>query len=176
MRVFVLSTGRCGSTTFARACSHISNFGSGHETQAHMVGWDRTEYPDQHIEVDNRLSWYLGRLDGRYGDSPLYVHLHRDRMDTARSFMNRFGPKSIISAFSDAIIMNYGPRHDDFQVCLDYVDTVNANIRAFLRDKDHIDFPMEQSLEWFRHFWARIGAKGDYSKAYMEWGVRHNAS
>ena len=34
--VFVLNVGRRGSTSFAKACSHITNFSSGHETKS----WD----------------------------------------------------------------------------------------------------------------------------------------
>jgi len=176
MRVFVLCTGRCGSTTFIKSCSHIWNFSSGHESLAHEIGWNRLDYPDQHIEADNRLAWRLGQLEERFGDSPLYVHLYRDRIETAKSFVNRFGPKTIMSAWTDGIVLNFGKPHDPLEAGLDYVDAVNSNIRSFLKDKNHIDFPMEQANEWFMHFWKRIGATGDYSKAYQEWAVRHNAS
>jgi hypothetical protein len=57
VNVFVLGRGRCGSTTFIRAYKHISNFTSGHETRARLLGEARLNYPDHHIEADNRLSW-----------------------------------------------------------------------------------------------------------------------
>ena len=44
-----------------------------------MIGPERLDYPDQHIESDNRLAWYAGRLEKRYGDDAFYVHLKRDR-------------------------------------------------------------------------------------------------
>ena len=84
LNVFVLCTGRCGSVTFARACRFIDNYTAGHET-AH--GYN-LEYPDRHIEVDNRLSWFLGRLDERYPDA-YYVHLLRRREDVVQSFARR---------------------------------------------------------------------------------------
>lgn len=31
MNVFVLCTGRCGATTFHRACEHIENYSAGHD-------------------------------------------------------------------------------------------------------------------------------------------------
>ena len=34
MRVFVLCTGRSGSTTFVRACQHIDNYTASHESTA----------------------------------------------------------------------------------------------------------------------------------------------
>ena len=90
--VFVLCTGRCGSTTFARACQHLSNFTVGHESRVDLIGPDRLAYPQAHIEVDNRLSWMLGRLGAAFDDDEtLWVHLIRDEEETARSFVKRFG-------------------------------------------------------------------------------------
>jgi hypothetical protein len=89
MRVFAVGTGRCGSTTFAEACSHITNFTSAHESgKGKLAG--RLEYPDRHIEVDNRLSWFLASLHERYGNDVFYVHLTRDPSATTRSFVARW--------------------------------------------------------------------------------------
>jgi hypothetical protein len=64
MNVFVLTTGRSGSLTFAEACRRITNYTTGHETRVGRVGPERLAYPDRHIEVDHRLAWFLGRMDG----------------------------------------------------------------------------------------------------------------
>ncbi|MFM8634352.1 MAG: hypothetical protein ACKOEX_06015, partial [Planctomycetia bacterium] len=69
--VFVLCTGRCGSVTFAKACGHFRNYSTGHETNR-APGPARLAYPDGHIEIDNRLAWFLGGLEERYGDDALY--------------------------------------------------------------------------------------------------------
>lgn len=62
--VFVLCTGRCGSTTlFAQACQHIENYTASHESKIFLLGDKRLEYSQNHIEVDNRLSWFLGSLE-----------------------------------------------------------------------------------------------------------------
>lgn len=61
MRVFVLNTGRCRSVTFSRACSHLTNYSAGHETLARNLGHARFAFPDQHIETDNRLAWFLAK-------------------------------------------------------------------------------------------------------------------
>jgi len=84
MRIFVLCTGRCGSMTFAKACSHITNYTSAHES-GRYVDWS---YQDNHIEVDNRLSWFLGTLAERYPDS-MFVHLSRNRDAVIESFTRR---------------------------------------------------------------------------------------
>ena len=84
MNVFVLTTGRSGSVTFAEACRHITNYTAGHETRVGLVGDDRLAYPGDHIEVDDRLAWLLGRLEDAYGDAAFYVHLRRDEQRYGR--------------------------------------------------------------------------------------------
>jgi len=134
MNIFVLSTGHCGSTTFERACSHITNFDSGHETRSHMSDEQRYRYPDNHIESDNHLSWLLGRLDEEYGDNAVYVHLIRNEYDTAMSFSNRY-EGGIIRAFREDIIQNTPSFREPIEVSRDYYRTVNSNISLFLKDK-----------------------------------------
>lgn len=179
MRVFVLTTGRSASTTFARACAHIENFTVGHESRWGLVGKDRLDYADQHIEVDNRLAWLLGRLDERYGDEvhfgeeALYVHLVRDREAVAQSYCRRrLGRKSIIRAYSHGILYRSQTSLED---CLDYYDTVNANIRLFLKDKTRVQmFDPAQAEQEFRIFWDSIGAQGYLFAALAEWQVIYN--
>lgn len=186
MNVFVLGTGRCGSTTFVKACSHIKNYSSGHETRAGEIGSKRLLYPEMHIEADNRLSWYLGRLDALYGKMPFYVHLYRDRDATAKSLASRTDPGSIMRAYASGIVINppgqtwptnyAGESVDPLSIAYDYIDTVTANIDLFLQDKVHLKFPMEEAKEWYPYFWHKINAEGNLSYALGEWDVKHNAS
>jgi hypothetical protein len=90
VNVFVLSTGRCGSTTVARAFGHATNFTAGHETRAGLVR-GRLEYPPDHIESDNRLTWFLAALDQRYDESSVHwVHLTRRLEDVVESYWHRW--------------------------------------------------------------------------------------
>lgn len=174
MVVLVLSTGRCGSTTFARACDHIENYTSAHESGIAQFK-DQIAYPDDHIEVDNRLSWFLGRLQKRYGDDAFYVHLKRDRDATARSFTKRY-QMGIIEAYRKRIISG-GLSLDPMDVCRHYVDTVNSNIESFLRDKTNcMSFRLETAQEDFPEFWDRVGATGDLPSSLREWNRKYNAS
>lgn len=190
-QVFVLCTGRCGSTTFSKAASHITNFTSGHETLAREIGDQRLAYPPNHIEADNRLSWLLGDLGETFGDGPFFVHLKRERMATARSFLNRWNSGIIkaywegvkMHAFRDDIenkesgILSKDTTEHKLRICLDYVDTVNANIQYFLRDKTKkMSFNMEDGADDFAKFWSWIGARGDREAAIAEWATRHNAT
>jgi hypothetical protein len=176
MNVFILNTGRCGSRTFIEACSHITNFSSGHESRSSLLGEERLDYPENHIEADNRLAWFLGRLEKRFGDEAFYVHLTRDADTTAQSFVRRY-PRSIVKAYRQAILMGSVERSDPVSVCLDYCDTVNSNIQMFLKDKTHrMDFRLENAREDFARFWEMIGAEGDFDAAIAEFDIRHNAS
>lgn len=180
MRVFVLSTGRSGTTTFIEACKHATNWTAGHETRAAQIGSARFDYPDGHIEADNRLAWFLGALNERYGSEPLYVHLLRDREKTAGSFLRRWDYQwrgGVIEAFAHALVMHAPdwPDDDRADVCRWYVDTVNANIRLFLRDKRHLTVHLETAAWQFPAFWHMIGAEGNLDAALAEFSIRHNA-
>ena len=176
MNVFVLSTGRCGSTTFVKASGHILNFTSAHESHIGKVGPSRLDYPNNHIESDNRLSWFLGRLDAKYGDDAFYVHLKRDRMETAISYAKRFQPGLIMHAYAYGIYLEI-PQTRIVDVALDYYDTVNENITFFLRNKTRkMDFNLENAKTDWPVFWERIGAQGDLTMANNEWDVAYNKS
>ena len=176
MNVFVLNTGRCGSLTFIRACHHISNYSAGHESRINLAGPSRLAYPEQHIEADNRLSWFLGRLDEGYGDRAFYVHLSRNTQDVAGSFARRadFG---IMKAYREGVLMGGQQGLSPLDIALDYIETVESNIRLFLRGRPNaMCFSLENAVGDFQAFWNRIGAKGDLDRATGEWSVSHNAS
>lgn len=176
MNVFVLNSGRCGSTTFIQACRHIDNYSAGHETRIHLIGAERLAYPPAHIEADNRLSWLLGRLDRAYGPDAFYVHLQRARDATAQSFARRSG-FGIMQAYREGILLGGQPEHSAIDLASDYLDTIAANIALYLRDKpQQMTFRLENARHDFADFWQRIGATGDLAAALAEWQYPYNAS
>ena len=177
MNVFVLCTGRCGSTTFMKACIHISNFSTAHESRCQFLGRRRFLYPENHIEIDNRLSWLLGRLDKAYGNEAFYVHLKRDHIKVANSFVKRYSGGIIKAYRGGGIIMGLPENEDPMAVAIDYCNTVNENISFFLRDKNQkMEFNLESYKKDFLEFWKRIGAEGDFEAAISEFSIKHNAS
>lgn len=177
MNVFILSTGRCGSTTIMKACQHITNFTSAHESRCHLLGEERLSYPENHIESDNRLAWFLGRLDKRYGDDAIYVHLKRDRGATARSYAKRLFVGGIIPSYRISILQKLPNHTSHLDVALDYCDTVNENIEVFLKDKTKkMVFNIETAEQDFRKLWHLCGAEGDLQAALAEFRTLHNAS
>lgn len=164
MRVFVLNTGRCGSMTFYKACSHITNYTAGHQTRKGLS----LDYPDNHIEIDNRLSWFLGTMDKKYPDA-FYVHLVKG--DTWKSFIKRYDG-GIICAFRKYIHQGLKAKPED--VTKNYCDTVNDNIEFFLKFKSQMRFDFDKGD--FLEFWHRIGAEGNLEKALKEFDIKHNSS
>ena len=176
MNIFILNTGRCGSTTFIKACEHLTNYTAAHESLSGFTGEQRLAYPDNHIEADNRLSWFLGRLDSKYADSAFYVHLSRDLNLTAASFARRmdFG---IIKAYKQGILLGADQELSAEEIALDYIQTVDANIRHFLKNKTNkMNFSLDSAKLDFKLFCKRINAQGDVQKALMEWDINYNSS
>jgi hypothetical protein len=176
MNVFILNSGRCGSTTFIRACQHITNYSCAHESLLTETGAQRFNYPANHIEADNRLSWFLGRIDQAYGDDAFYVHLQRNTEDTVASFARRidFG---ILKAYEQGILLHDTHRLSADAVARDYLQTVNSNIQLFLKDKTAwMDISLETVETDFVDFWHRINAQGNLDAALREWAIQYNAS
>lgn len=175
MNIFILNAGRCGSTTFIKACKHISNYSAAHESQSTLIGKRRLAYPDNHIEADNRLSWILGRLDREYGDNAYYVHLTRDNRQSIKSFVKRMD-YGIMAAYREGILMG-GQQQSSADIAADYLDTVTHNIALFLKDKHHkMTFSLKNASTDFIDFWRWINAEGELDKALAEWRIHHNAS
>jgi len=175
MNIFILNTGRCGSTTFIKACKHITNYSAAHESLSTQTGKLRLAYPPSHIEADNRLSWFLGRLDKQYSDNAFYVHLQRDQQQTIESFCKRenFG---IMKAYKEGILLNADNQTAE-QIAADYIETIELNIKHFLKDKTHkMDFSLENADLDFKIFWEKISAQGSFEKAVAQWEINYNKS
>lgn len=180
--VFVLSPGRSGSKTFVEACKHLTNYTALHESRAGKLGDERFNYPEFHIEADNRLSWFLGMLGDKYDDQEvLYVHLSRDFDKTVESFVHRLRnsdyKSSIMRAFAHGILMKPGVWNPDEEIELSklYVNTIHANINEFLRHRNHLSVSLEDNGVSFSHFLKEISAEGDLDAAKKTWLKIHNA-
>jgi len=181
MNVFILCTGRCGSMSISRACKELDNYTSGHETRITNLGDERINFPENHIEADNRLAWFLGRLDEKYGNNAFYVHMTRDTNKTAQSYNIRWQHVgSIVKAYTQGILTTPYQKinpSERIKYSLDYCETIDANIKHFLKDKDKkCTIALESLEEDFLKFWDLIGAQGDQKKALLALNERHNAS
>lgn len=136
----MLSTGRSGTATWARACEtlrpHTTGLTVGHESRAHLIA-GRLDYPDRHIEVDNRLAWFTGSLAREYGydDATVWVHLTRDPTRVAESYAERMRVGAgIMPAFASGIIRRRPPRNmrDTLTAARLMITTIDDNIAHLL--------------------------------------------
>ena len=180
MNIFVLCTGRCGSMTFAKACAHSTNFTAGHETNMFKYGAARLAYSDQHIEVDNRLSYMLGALQQRWGNDAYYVHLLRDPEAVAASYFKRlvtFG--GMAKAWTEGVLCQEplkGPKAKAMEMLRFWIEQVTLNIQEFLRDKTYRAIRIEDPKTGFTEFWREAGIVGNLELALKTFDKRYNAS
>lgn len=178
MNVFVLCTGRCGSMTFAKACSHFTNYTAGHESRSDHLRFGRVAFPKNHIEVDLRLAFYTGLLERFHGRQAFYVHLIRDRHAVAASYLRKWQDKrrrvaGLVAAWR-GLMRN--PADRDVPLMIeDMIAVINGNIWQFLRDKPHLAMDIEDAPRLFPLFARHIGAEGDMEAALAEFAIRHNA-
>ena len=173
MNVFVLCTGRTGSVSFYKVCNHIKNFTISHESRENLD----FKYDTNHIEIDNRLCWFLGRLDKNYGDNAIYVHLKRDLDKVAESFSQRFYYKRGISlAYKYNLLRTKQiSGKSDIEICRDLVKTCEENILFFLENKSQvIKIDVENFREGIKKFWTFIDAEGDLNRALQELEIKRN--
>jgi hypothetical protein len=176
MNVFVLTTGRSGSSTFAAACRHITNYTTGHESR--YRNWsNRFDYPDRHIEIDPRFAWWLGTLDRHYGNDPIYVWLRRHHDQVAASTAKRNGsPRAAITHWP--AVAYYNPQGlPAFLAAAQMVESIEDNIALFLKDKTRVHtIHIEDPTSDFVAFWDDIDAQGDLMAAAATLKQRHNTS
>jgi hypothetical protein len=179
--IFVLSPGRSGSKTFVEACQHLSNFSAAHESLSSKIGEERFAYPTNHIEADNRLTWFTGELAKRFNEDVLYVNLIRNFDATVDSFyhrlLNSYYRASIMNAFAHGIIEKPRdwPKDEELDLARFYVETVQSNIELFLKDRLHHVVHLEDGGKTFDDFLRIIEAKGDLESARVTWRKIHNA-
>lgn len=175
--VFILCAGRTASTSFYNACSHISNYSCAHESTAQLLGKDKISYPENHIEIDNRLAWFTAQLDNNYGDNSYYVYLTRDKQQIAKSYLERWHlNESIVKAYGHGVLMKPKiTKEERFDICLDYVDHVDKTIIYFLENKKNVMvIDVSDLKEKFTHFFNWIEGKGNISCCLEEFSKFSN--
>ena len=139
-RLFVLTIGRSGSTAFAAACSHSTRFTVGHESRSRLLLPERLQYPDSHIEVDNRLVHYLELLAEQYSEDAGFVYLTRDPKAIVDSYLRRWHLSiSAVRAHGTSTLLRAGgiDRDDRRQITWDYVRLLDTRIRWHMARHEH---------------------------------------
>jgi hypothetical protein len=176
MKVAVLTAGRAGSMSLYKACQHVRNYSTGHDSKEGLLAAQRVVIADSHIEIDTRFAWMLGPLHEVNGDSIHFVFLTRNLDASAASFNRRWaGSKGIIRGYCESILQRDKPA-EDLAIARDLVTTVEANIRTFLETRKHSIIRLEDWRTDLAAFFADIGAEVDFEAAAASFAERHNAS
>lgn len=176
MKIIVLTSGRTGSMALFRACQHVQNFTTGHDSKSGQLAAERAVVPDNHIEIDTRLAWFLGRLAALDNGDVHYVHLTRDPDGIAQSYNKRWANrKGIMRGYCEGLLEREKTL-DDLTIAQDMIATIDLNIAAFLKDRPHSVIRLETLDTDLPAFFAKIGADVDVGKALSEFTQRHNRS
>jgi len=175
--IFVISTGRTATTAFARAAACLPGYTSAHESRSMQPFASRLNYPDNHIEADNRLLFYLPQLENRYGNSAYYVLLKRDPSLIASSYAKRWHlTVSIVRAWTHGVRMIPRVRTAEIeQCCHDFVSYADSTLSLFLsRQKNVMEFYVSDATNEFIRFSQWIGIDKPPQSALKVWDSRHN--
>jgi hypothetical protein len=171
--VFVVGTARSGSVTFSKACEHITNFTSAHESV--FKRRDKLDYPDNHIEVSTSLGFFIPLLREKYGSDPdkcLIVHLRRQRQDCVPSMARLQGPYGhTIDVWASCLVGRPENLQHRQEIAGLIYDATHANIEA--HDPDLVIHTDEAFDEW-AIFWDRLDAEGNFAASRNTWRKRFN--
>ncbi|SEE23770.1 hypothetical protein [Jiangella alba] len=176
LRVFVLGTGRCGSSTFIKACRHIDNYtAAGGSLPGGEIAANRLDYPEAHIEVDRRLCTRLDTLRAAYGSNSLFIHLRRDPAQVAASIAGDWrAQEPVLRSLAPTVVASHGS--SPLELARRYVDSVRAGIESFRATVPYsMTIDLERARSQFAEFWYRIGAEGDHAAAAGEFDRRDDA-
>lgn len=168
-------TGRCGTKTWARACSHLVSHTSGHESHGGRVN-GYLDFPDDHIEVDPHLSWMLARLVTRYPDA-VFVHLWREEEEVVASWKGRGirrhrGAAPLVDVIYQVRSASLGPDAYD-QALRELYRSVVARCDWILsRQRRFLSVNIHEAREAWPTFCDMVGAVGDLREASAELGRR----
>ena len=153
MRVFVLNTGRCGSTSLTNALRRLPDFTCKQEETMRAKAL-HLEYPDNHIAIDHRLAWALPYLKAKYR-SALFVDLKRTDRRACIASMDAM-PLDF-GAFMAALFFREVRPGD----CELYHDTVRTNIDA-THCEVHIELENPKPGLWT--LLSRLGREGQFKQ------------
>jgi hypothetical protein len=156
MNVFFISPGRTATTSFSEAFSCVPGYTSMHESRVELLGKERVSYPENHLEFDNRLVWFLPQLANKYAKSSILVIVHRDKEKIAQSYNKRWHKINIMKAYAQGIHMR-DLAGNDIDVCRDYVNYVYDHLEFYRNYWDHVvDINMDTPSEGIELLLAKM--------------------
>lgn len=174
--IFCTGTGRCGTSTLARALEHAKGYTVGQESHiGHNVLIEPVSgyytYPDNHIEVSPHLALSISPLVALY-PSACWVHIRRSRETCVRSLMDNCKDQML------------GFVHQWFQIedCTVeqasglFYDVMDYTIQESLKNQHYVQIDLESAWEQWPKVWDYLGLEGDMAKSRQEWKRKYNST
>lgn len=137
MNVFFLSPGRTATTSIVKVFSNVGAMTAGHETRVKETYETRLNYPINHIEADNRLTFFMPQLTEKYGNEAVLVIVVRDRKKIAASYSKRWFKTNLPKLYAQGILLR------DFS---ENTDTLLEGMVDWMYD----------TIFFFSKFWGRV--------------------
>lgn len=165
MNIFVVGTGHCGTTTFAKACRFATNRKVSHESAS--GGIYTFEYPEDHIEVDAPLAFWVPRLRSFYRGCR-FVHLVRDKKPCIESLARN---EALVCQWFGHMLYHF-PEATPLDGALALYSVINESLRG----EDVLQVRLEEIKIRWHEVWAWMGCEGDFARSLAEWDIKYHAS
>lgn len=193
MRIFCTGTGRCGTSTLARAFECCTNYTVGQETKvgpSHLDLDSLLDYPDNHIEVSPHLVIVAPLLMERYPDAR-WILLARNKHDCIRSIASNC-EKSIAGFVYQWLQVELDPEPTKESDPKEYSRTrkvnyeksvqlfyslVNASVESLfsrLPAENCFVLNLEELTILWPEVWKKLGVEGDIGLSMKELARRYN--
>lgn len=168
-RVFVVGTGRCGTSTFYQACLHATNYLSRHE--AYAIGDCPPFFFPEHpsIEIGSTLTMFIPRLKRRFPQAR-WVHLQRERQACCESIARECHEESV--GFAKRWL--WKSEINPVRAAEIFYDSVNDLCQSLLPEAFHLQ--LETVEQQWLDCWKFMNCVGDFSSSLSVWRRKYNPS
>ena len=168
MQIFVVGTGRCGTSTFYNACQHVTNYTCRHEIcYLHLIKQQLINA----IEVNGGLTFFIPQLRRQYQRAK-WVHMIRDREACIKSLAEQAGQSVRYWA---NVWLQWESSDAELPVAAGlFYDSVNDLIVSQLPEV--FTFRLESAYEQdWPEFWDWAKCKGRFESSRVVWRRHYNS-
>lgn len=175
MRVFVVGTGRSGTSTAYHALQHVAKHTVGHESRAGILL--HHEYPENHIEVSSQLIPEIVQLALQYPNAK-WIWLKRGKSATVRSIATQCPDAMAAYGFQwfQVVVKKEEPRRSEqlLQIAELYYDAMYSLLSSLL-PTDAYCLHIETIKDQWEACWKYHAWEGDFQASLSAWNRHYNA-
>jgi hypothetical protein len=180
MRIFVVGTGRNGSSTFYHAASHATNFQVNHETwrsksPSNSCYVDVRDKKRDQIEISSSVPFFIVQIMRKYPESK-FIHLVRRRTKCRDSLVEHH--TSRMRAWAWNWFSDREPKMKN--VAGAYYDATAESLHSLLPRDQTLTLPLEEAKTRWAAVWEFMDCEPgvdspEFAASLAEWDRRYNA-